>query len=185
MKDFRQARSVAARIGIAFSTLGFILFIAGCGVAGTINGQIVHEGYIDYLSVGGFPTTFSFSVDYPIAAGTYDCYYTLDDGVYFYPGPTSSYYYHSTYTVAANPATSVMTSGADSYFSLYLSYSGLMLSGSVQSIEPLVRAPGSVVPRLGTQSWTTGNLLITVTNKIVTLTPDALLKLQQTRPATR
>jgi hypothetical protein len=185
MKQIRGTKRVARRAGIALLAISFILFIAGCGMSGTINGQLVHDYTVDYLSVGGFPSTVSYGVDYPIVGGTYNCYYTLYDNTRYYPGPTYLDVYSSSYSVTANPATSAFVSGADSYFTLYLANGGLLISGAVQSIVPLTQGSKGMSPRLGTYTSTEGGLLITVTNKIVHMTADDLSRIQQTRVIVR
>jgi hypothetical protein len=165
------------KLAIAFVLSWIVLAVAGCGRPGVIYGQVTHDGNVDYLSLGGFPIPFAFNVYYPISSGSYVLYYTLDDGVYYYPayyegfgpGKGASLAYQYTYTVSANPG-GFFGDGQSSYFTLSLSYAGLVEEGAVASLAPLSSKHAS--PQLGTHTWVQNGVSITVTGQIVQMTPD-------------
>ncbi len=182
-------RNVSLKRGalIGLLVLGVLLLLSSCGKDGNIYGDLTWDGYVYSASVGGFPSLVTSSTEYQISAGSYNVYYTLQDPIsgYYYPGyyesaPTDpSYYYSDTYTVSVNKG-GILTNGADNYFSLYMSYGGLVKSGSVSYAAPQGSSKATA-PQLGTQSWTEDGLLITVTNQIVKLSADDVAKLKKTQ----
>jgi hypothetical protein len=175
MKKLLGSLLAVAALSLALSSCQYML-----GNDGTVYGQYDHYGTTYYLSLGGFPSgTIYTNTNYAITAGTvdttYDVYYTVYDSTYYYPGnifgtggPDYSKYWHTTYTISANPGQPYLQPGVDKYFSLYLGRYGMSISGSVKD----------VALKLGTTSYTKDGLTITITNEIVQLTDEQKAKLQ-------
>jgi hypothetical protein len=139
IKGFCRA---AMRIGIALLVLGVGLFAASCGKDGSIYGAVDWEGALIYASIGGFPSNGYANTYYQITPGSYNVYYTLWDGFYYYPGywlgpayqNDPSYYWICTYSVEADKGSFPLIDGKDRSFALYLAYDGMYKAGSVQSL---------------------------------------------------
>lgn len=191
MSGIKAFCRAAMRIGIALLVLGVGLFAASCGKDGSIYGEVTWDYTLYYASLGGFPSHGYASTYYTISAGTYNVYYTLqwwDGAAYEYsPGVWVSdpynpaWYWKSTYTVEADKGSFPLVNGKDHYFSLYMSWDGMVKSGDVNYIETPAQHSKSSSPKLGTQSWTEDGLLITVKNEIVKLSPEDLLKIGKTQ----
>lgn len=141
--------------------LAVLMLLSSCGKAGDIYGSLDWQYYC-YGSIGGFPppNTIVRNAEYKVDEGTYEVKYINYDGTYYYPGgydyPSS--YYDSYYTVAENKG-GFLSDGKDNHFHLYLSIYGLVKSGDARALVP-------------NQIWTENGLTISVTNKVVPLTPE-------------
>ncbi len=185
MNGIRALGKAAKRIGVVFLVLGAVLFAASCGKDGNIYGFVDWDGTLYASSIGGFPAGGYGNTYYQISPGTYKVYYTLWDGTYYYPGwylgpafeHDPNWVYDCTYSVEADKGSFPFVDGEDRYFGLYLAYEGMYKAGDVSSIERPAQGSGSLTPMLGTQSWTQNGLRVTVTTKIVQLTPEEISKL--------
>jgi hypothetical protein len=146
------------------------LALAGCdaltGKDGKVFGSVDWDYSLYYVELGGFPASGTRNTNYEVTSGSYDVYYTLFDGIYYYPGYQagypygSSYYWHSHYTVKAEK-------GEVAYFSLYLGWNGMSKSGIATAIAPPASGGMALPPAAGARTWTEGGLQITVTNEIL------------------
>jgi hypothetical protein len=170
---------------LALAVVALALTASSCmiGQDGKIYGEFYYDGNSCSINeLGGFPYPYYPEQYTEISPGTYSVIYNVyySSSVQYYPGPNSSSYFHSTYTVSANPG-ELFQDGADKYFSLWLSDHGLDGYGNYANIA-LSQASGTKpAPRLGTYSWSQNGLTITVTNSIVQLTADQLAKLHMTQ----
>ncbi len=190
MKSAKSALWAAKRIGLAVLVLGVALSALSCGKAGAVYGQVsVYDPVaLDVSYFSSFPSYAYLDTYYQTQEGMYDFYFNLYDANYYYPAWYANLYdpitypdpndatlvYQGTYTVEADKG-SLLADGKDNYFTLGLYYDGLYKIGSgIKSIVPSSQNGKPVAPQLGTKSWTENGMLITVTTKIVKLTPEQL-----------
>ncbi len=190
MKRAKSAFWVFKRIGIAVFVLGVALSAMSCGKSGAVYGQVsVYDPVgLDVSYFASFPSYAYLDTYYQTQEGTYDFYFNLYDASYHYPAfyynatdpitypnpDDANLVYYGTYTVEAEKGT-LLADGKDNYFTLGLYYEGMYKMGSgIKSIAPSSKDGKPVAPQLGTKSWTENGMLITVTTKIVKLTPEQL-----------
>lgn len=172
------------KIGFVILVLATCLIVTSCGKSGSIYGSVTWQ-YLAYGTIGGFPpaSTIIAGDNYLVSAGTYQVQFYIFDGTYYWPGgatsPTEEW--NASYTVTANPGSIPFVNGQDSYFSLYLTESGMVESGSVKSIRTATQGSNSATPTPAPQTWTQDGLTITVTNQVVALGPDDIARLQQSK----
>jgi hypothetical protein len=162
--------------------------LGGCsldGSDGKIYGQYDYEtgSIFSYLKLGGFPDGTLYKLtSYEIEAGTYDVYFTIRYGGYYWPGNAtgtggtdSGYYWHGSYTVAVNKG-SFMKNGLDKEFVLYLHKNyGLQLKSGSVTLGDGAPAKGCYAPPKNGASvshstiWTSedGAVTVTVASEVV------------------
>lgn len=155
------------------------------GSDGKIYGQYDYEAgsTVNALRLGGFPdVTLNRLTSYEIKEGTYDVYYSLNNGGQYWPGNAagtggtdSGYLWHGSYTVAVNKG-SFMNNGLDKEFLLFLDKSaGLQLKSGAATVggKSTEKADGTatngVTASVSPAVWSSadGAVTVTVTSDIV------------------
>jgi hypothetical protein len=161
---------VVKRIAIALIILGIVMSAISCGKKGNVYGSMTWDYSLYIYSLGGgWPSTIYKGVPYQVQEGTFPFYYYN----YYYVGSTLYYYstVYGTYTVVAQGG-GLFSDGGDNNFQLYASIYGLIKSGT--GVSSIVLPTIGSAPVTNTQTWTEGGLRITVTNKIVKMTPEEI-----------